>query len=86
MEVLGNRSFMFHHAEGFPQYVMHNAYEEEEQEFKKPSRLVPIQDFPLDANFISNHAMYKIKIEEGENATQSPHCASQKLGKYDRRA
>lgn len=42
---------------------MYNAYEEEE-EFKKHVKMVPIEDVPENPNVISSHALYKLKVEE----------------------
>ena len=55
---------MFHHAQGFPQYAIMNSYEAEELEFKKHVKPVLISDIPPDANVISSHTVYKIKMEE----------------------
>lgn len=55
---------MFHHAQRFPQYVILNAYDAEEVEFKKHVKTVFKSDIPPNANVISSHTIYKIKTEE----------------------
>lgn len=62
LDTLGNKPFMRHHAQSFPQYVLYNAYEAEESEFKKQVECVSIADVPPDANIIASHTIYKIKI------------------------
>lgn len=67
METLGQKPFMLHHAQGFPQYVITNAYEAEELVFKKFVKCVPKSDVPTDANIISSHTVYKLKVQDDES-------------------
>lgn len=57
---------------------MYSAYEKEELQFKNHVKPGSINDTLADANFISSHTIYKIKIvENGSQKLKSriaPHC------------
>lgn len=77
LSVFGNRPFMFHHAQRRPRYAIINAYEAEDAEFKKHFKPVLLSNIPTDANIISRHTTYKIKMD-GNNqlcfkARSDPH-------------
>lgn len=55
MENIGQKPFLLHHGQRFPQYVLFNSYESEEQEFDIKAKFVTIVDVPSDAHSISNH-------------------------------
>lgn len=67
LDMIGQKPFVFHHAQGFPQYVILNADQMEELELKKIFKCVPIFDVPTDANIISSHIVYKIKVEDDDS-------------------
>ncbi len=53
---------MQQHAEGLPGHVLHNAYKKQVESFMKQVRLVPVHQIPKNANIISSHVLYKVKI------------------------
>lgn len=55
LSFIGNRPFLLHHAQGFPQYVLINAYEDEERELRKDVRSLPISEVPNYATVIYSH-------------------------------
>lgn len=67
LETIGQKPIMLHHAQGFPQYVVLNAFQAEEKEFKKYVKCIPVSDVPPDANIISSYTVYKIKVENYES-------------------
>eukprot|EP00171_Calliarthron_tuberculosum_P022021 IDg22021t1 len=61
-EVFRSKEFMLHQSQGLPSYVTQNAFEKEEKSFKKTVREVHVQNVPSNANVISSHVIYKVKI------------------------
>lgn len=57
---------MRHHAEGYQQPVLFKAYQEEELEFLKTVSVIPRSSLPRNANVISSHTIYKIKITDDD--------------------
>lgn len=66
-DVLGNRSFLRHHAQGFDQAPMVNAYREEEKKFLLNVRQVPRDAVPKTANIIGSYTVYKLKVNDDDN-------------------
>ena len=64
LEHFGNKSFLGYMAEGFPSYLMQNAYFDEENSFKKTVRVVSRYEVPAESNVISSHVIYKIKVTD----------------------
>lgn len=60
----GNRPFLRHQAQAFPNYVPINAYNDEETEFKKAVKLTDLSDVPKDANIIASQTVYNIKTND----------------------
>lgn len=56
---------MRHEAQAFPSPVIIKSYNTEEQSFLKAVRRVALVTVPVDANIITSHVLYKVKIEEG---------------------
>lgn len=61
-ETVGCKPFLLYHDKAFPQHVIYKANEEQDDEFKKHVKLVPVEDVPEDANVIYSHTVYKIKM------------------------
>lgn len=55
---------MMHEAQGFPTYAGDNAYDTEEEAFKKTVTVIPASSLPLDTNTISSEVIYKVKVLE----------------------
>lgn len=60
----GNKYFMAHHAQGIPTFPLLNSFEAEEYVFKNTFTVVAIADVPLNANIISSHTIYKVKVND----------------------
>ena len=60
----GNRPFLISHAQGFSQAAIINAYRTEEDAFKRTVREVSREAVPHNANVISSHVLYKLKIND----------------------
>ena len=60
----GNRPFLMSQAQGFPQACIINAYKREEESFKHTVRVVTRDTVPSNANVISSHVIYKIKLND----------------------
>lgn len=56
----GNKVFLRHHAQGFDQFPLTNAYRNEEESFLKTVKQVVKQYVPEKANIISSHTIYKV--------------------------
>lgn len=59
-----SKEFLLHQAQGLPQFVTQNAYSIEEINFKKIFKEVHFSDIPADANIISSHVLYKVKVND----------------------
>ena len=85
----GNKSFMRHQAQGFPQFALVNAYNAEETSFKKTAEPVRVSKIPPDANIISSHVIYKVKMNDDKalklKARIAPHGNEDSL-KHDLRS
>lgn len=77
MEQLGQRPFLLHHAQGFEQSVLHNAYEREEQKYIATVKRVQRRQVPRDANIVSSHVVYKIKVEDDDSLPLKARIAPQ---------
>ena len=88
-EHFGNKPFLAYQAQGFPSYMLHNAYHEEEESFKRTVRVVARSTVPSNANVISSHVIYKIKVNDDESlklkARIAPHGNEDSL-KHEMRA
>ena len=77
LKFFGHKDFMKSHAQGLPSYVMQRAYKREEAAFKKTVKCVPISEFPANANIISSHVIYKVKLKDDDdldmNSRIAPH-------------
>lgn len=77
MEMLGQRPFMNHRAQGFEQSAMIKAYENEEAKHIKTVQRIPRWKISRDANVVSSHVVYRIKVEDDDslrlNARIAPH-------------
>lgn len=60
----GNKQFLRHHTQGFPQFILENAYDVEENDFKLTINTVPLCDIPESATIISGHVIYKVKVND----------------------
>jgi len=71
------KEFLFHHAQGLPQFILQNAYRSEEDSFKKTVRMIHVTKVPQSANVISSHVLYKVKkLDDGSmkmKARIAPH-------------
>lgn len=63
----GNKPFMAHQAQGFPIYPLLNAFGLEEKSFKKTVLVVSSSKFPTDANVISSHTIYMVRVGDDES-------------------
>ena len=66
LDTFGNKPFMRHHAQGFDQACMDNAYAVEEDGFKKTVKLIPRDQVPANSNVINSHVIYKVKINDDQ--------------------
>ena len=64
VDYFGNKPFLKHHAQGFDQYPLANAYKLEEESFLKTVRPVPHDKIPAGSNIIRSHTLYKVKQNE----------------------
>lgn len=64
LEVLGQRPFLYHHAQSFEQAVMVKAYQREESQYLKHVNIVSRFSVPKDANIISSHVVYRLKLTD----------------------
>lgn len=64
LNYFGDKLFLRHQAQAFPQFRLRSAYELEEADFKKMIKLHPIADLPNHANLISSHVIYKLKVND----------------------
>lgn len=73
----GNRPFLRYQAQGFSSFPLLNDYQEEEEDFKKRVKVIAIANVPVNANVISSHVLYKLKINDEKmlklKAGISPH-------------
>ena len=67
MDVLGQKPFLFHHAQGFDQSVMLKAYQLEQEKYFKHVKPVPRKKALPNANRISSHVVYRIKVEDDQS-------------------
>lgn len=67
MEKLGNRPFMLHHAQVFDQFAVVNAYVTEEAKFLQNVKRIPRSSLPKNANVVSSHTVYRIKMEDDDS-------------------
>lgn len=67
LDHFGNKPFLRYRAQGFPSFPLLNAYKAEEDEFKKTVKKVPIEDVPKNANVISSHVIYKVKVKDDKS-------------------
>ena len=56
-----SKEFLLHQAEGLPTFVTENAYNEEENKFKKQVKEIHVSKIPKNSNVITSHVLYKIK-------------------------
>ena len=59
-----NKPFIISEAQGFPQACIINAYKREEEAFKKTVREVRRDIVTKEANIISPHVLYEIKLND----------------------
>ena len=60
----GHKDFLKFHAQGFPSYILQRAYKREEAAFMKTVKCVHISAVPPNANIISSHVIYKVKLKD----------------------
>lgn len=60
----GNKPFMRHEAQGFSQAAIMSAYQREEDVFLENVKIVRRTTIPTDANIISSHTLYKLKVND----------------------
>jgi len=63
-DFFAHKEFMAHQAEGLPRYLLWNAYNDEESKFKETVRDVMALDVPENANVITSHVIYKVKLND----------------------
>jgi len=49
-------------AQGLQSFITHNAYLKEETSFTKTVTKVHVSDIPENANIITSHVLYKVKV------------------------
>ena len=85
----GNRPFLTSHAQRFPQAAIINSYKREEEAFKRIVREVCRETVPSNANVISSHVLYKLKLNDDNTfklkARIAPH-GNQDSMQYDLRS
>lgn len=64
MDQFVNKPFLRHQAQAFPQFSLAAAYAQEENDFTKSAKTVPLCEIPSTANIISSHVLYKIKVND----------------------
>ena len=64
LDTFGNKPFLRQHAQGFEQAVIACSYRDQEIEFCKRVRRVPIPDIPAQANVIRSHVIYKVQVND----------------------
>lgn len=62
LQFFGNRSFMRHEAQGFPEDVIYNAFDKDEHVCKRTVQQVPLADVLDRANILASHTIYKVKF------------------------
>lgn len=67
LDFFGNKPFLRYRAQGFPTFPLLNAYNSEEEDFKKTVKTVPIELVPKNANVISSHVTYKVKVNDDKS-------------------
>jgi len=82
-QAFGQKDFLLHHAQGLPTFPIKNAFDKEEELFTKNVRLVHVNDVPKNANIITSHVIYKVKINDDGSkkmkARIAPHGNKDKL-------
>ena len=64
LDHFGNKPFLKHHAQGFDQYPLANAYNEGEETFLKTVSPVTHDEVLPNSNIINRHTLYKVKTNE----------------------
>lgn len=64
VDYFGNKPFFRHQVQGFDQYVLFNSYQTEEETFLNTVRPFPHNKVLSDANIISSHTLYKVKMND----------------------
>ena len=72
------------HAQGLPGYVLQRAYKREEAIFKQTAKCVPISSVPADANVISSHVIYKVKLLDDNSLQMKSRIAPHGNKDHDR--
>lgn len=58
---------MGYRAQSFPSVPLLNAYNTKEDEFAKTVKTMPIEEVPTNANVISSHVIYKVKVRDSKS-------------------
>lgn len=70
-----NKPFMARKLQGFPPYAFANAHDTQEEAFKKTVAVHPTVSLPGDANTMSSHVIYKVKIYDDLSPKQKARIA-----------
>lgn len=72
-----NKEFLRSHAEGLQTFLIQNAFQREEESFKKHVKEVHVSQVPSNANVVSSHVLYKVKKLDNDSllckARMAPH-------------
>eukprot|EP00178_Gracilaria_changii_P016074 TRINITY_DN453_c0_g1_i1.p1 TRINITY_DN453_c0_g1~~TRINITY_DN453_c0_g1_i1.p1 ORF type:complete len:311 (-),score=40.62 TRINITY_DN453_c0_g1_i1:1250-2182(-) len=63
-DMFNTKEFLLYQAIGLPQFITQNAFATGEDNFKKIVREVHVSRVPANANIISSHVLYKVKIKD----------------------
>lgn len=79
----GNKTFLRYQAQAYPDSVLLEAYTAEESDFKRTVNIIPLAEIPTNANIISSHTIYKIKVNDDQSlklkARIAPHSNEDSL-------
>lgn len=84
LQYFGNKPFLRHEAQSFPDYVLLNAYSAEETEFRRTVRAIPLAEVPNNADIIASHTVYKVKRNDDHSPRLKARIASHENGDSSR--
>lgn len=64
MNYFGNKPFLRHQAQVFPQFSLKSVCDLEEADSKKTAKMCPLSEMPHTANILSSHVIYKLKVDD----------------------
>lgn len=80
LEFFCNNWFMLQESHGFSPYATSNAFDAKEASFNNTVRFLTVSSLPHNANTISSHVIYKVKITD-DHILQLSSCISRHFNK-----